>query len=132
MTLDEEGHRRQRFYFGGDSGYCPAFKEIGAEYGPFDVAAIPIGAYEPRWFMKDAHVDPQGALDIHDDIKSKHSIGIHWGTFPLAGDAWNEPPMELGKERDKRGMEPDTFFVLRPGECWSPGMTTRRPFLDQQ
>ncbi|KAM3570324.1 hypothetical protein VYU27_007602, partial [Nannochloropsis oceanica] len=106
------------FFFGGDSGYCPGFKEIGDEYGPFDVAAIPIGAYLPRWFMKDQHIDPQAALDVHHDIKAKQSFGIHWGTFPLAGDAWNEGPRELVQTRTDRGLADDSFFLLRPGESW--------------
>ena len=75
---------KHKFYFGGDTGYCPAFKQIGEMYGPFDLAAIPIGAYEPRWFMAPQHVDPEQAVQIHSDIGSKKSIAIHWGTFALA------------------------------------------------
>lgn len=55
----------RRFWFAGDTGYCGAFKEIGQQYGPFDLSAIPIGAYEPRWFMKSQHIDPDEAVQIH-------------------------------------------------------------------
>ena len=75
-----------RFYFSGDTGYCPVFKQIGQMYGPFTAAAIPIGAYEPRWFMKYQHVNPEEAVQIHEDVKSNFSLGIHWGTFALANE----------------------------------------------
>ena len=55
----------QRFWFAGDTGYCQVFKEIGQKYGPFDLSAIPIGAYEPRWFMKPQHIGPAEAVQIH-------------------------------------------------------------------
>lgn len=59
-----KGEKRS-FWFGGDSGYCSVFKEIGEKYGPFDLAAIPVGAYEPRWFMKPQHVNPAEAVQMH-------------------------------------------------------------------
>lgn len=65
-----------RFYFAGDTGYVPIFKEIGKRYGPFDLAAIPIGAYDPEWFMKVAHVDPEEAVEIHKDVKARNSVAI--------------------------------------------------------
>ncbi|XP_058153959.1 N-acyl-phosphatidylethanolamine-hydrolyzing phospholipase D isoform X3 [Dasypus novemcinctus] len=75
-----------RFFFAGDTGYCPAFQEIGKRFGPFDLAAIPIGAYEPRWFMKYQHVDPEEAVRIHIDVQTKKSVAIHWGTFVLSNE----------------------------------------------
>ena len=74
----------KRMFFTGDTGYCTAFKEIGQKYGPFDLAFIPIGAYEPHWFLSPQHVDPEGAVKIHLDVGVKRSLGIHWGTFALA------------------------------------------------
>jgi N-acyl-phosphatidylethanolamine-hydrolysing phospholipase D len=68
-----------RFFFAGDTGYCPAFREIGDAYGPFSLAAIPIGAFEPRDFMGPQHVNPAEAVRIHSDVRAAHSIGIHWG-----------------------------------------------------
>lgn len=92
--------KQGRFFFGGDTAYCSAFKVIGENLGPFDIAALPIGAYKPRWFMKDVHCNPGEALQIHRDIRSKQSIGIHWGTFPLADEDFIEPAMELARMRN--------------------------------
>ena len=78
-----------RFYFSGDTGYCPVFKQIGQMYGPFTASAISIGAYEPRWFMKYQHVNPEEAVMIHQDVKSNFSVGVHWGTFALANEVSN-------------------------------------------
>jgi L-ascorbate metabolism protein UlaG (beta-lactamase superfamily) len=92
-----------RFWFGGDTAYCDAFKQIGKKLGPFDLAAIPIGtynlavlaragliictrilgAYGPRNAMKFNHANPDEAVQIHKDVRSKRSLGIHWGTFKL-------------------------------------------------
>ena len=81
-----------KFWFAGDTGYNKIqFKQIGDDYGPFDLSAIPIGAYEPRWFMKDFHVNPEESIFIHKDIKSKKSIGMHFGTFVLTTEPVIEP-----------------------------------------
>ena len=80
-----------RFFFSGDSGYTTTFKEIGEKLGPFDLSAIPIGAYEPRWFMKTHHMNPEEALQVHIDIRSKKSVAIHWGTFILTDEPLDEP-----------------------------------------
>ena len=64
-----------RFWFGGDTGYSEVFKQNGEKYGPCDMMAIPIGAYEPNWFMKYDHVHPGEAVEIHKDIRSIQ----HWG-----------------------------------------------------
>ncbi len=89
---------RSSFYFGGDSGYpteFPLYRQIGQRLGPFDLSALPIGAYEPSYFMQDAHVHPAEALKIHQDILSKRSVGIHWGSFSLAEEDKDEPPRKL-------------------------------------
>lgn len=80
---------KHKFYYSGDTGYCPVFRDIGRNYGPFDACAIPIGAYEPRWFMRAQHVNPEEAVKIHQDVKSKFTIAIHWGTFALANEVGN-------------------------------------------
>ena len=107
-----------RFFFGGDTAYCPAFQEIGKAFGPFTCAALPIGAYEPKWFLKDQHIDPEDACVVHQDIKSKASIGIHWGTFPLAADDWYDAVDLLRESRPQKGIKDEDFIVLRPGESW--------------
>ena len=84
-----------RFFFAGDSGYTPVFKEIGQKLGPFDLSAIPIGAYEPRWFMRHHHMNPDEAVQVHLDIHSRKSVAMHWGTFILTDEPLDEPPKKL-------------------------------------
>ena len=87
-----------RFFFCGDTGLpetFPLFRQIGDAYGPFDLACIPIGAYEPAHYNKDAHINPEEAVRVHQDLMSRHSIGIHWGTFALGDEPFEEPPLRL-------------------------------------
>ncbi|KAM9650883.1 N-acyl-phosphatidylethanolamine-hydrolyzing phospholipase D isoform 3-T6 [Trichechus inunguis] len=100
----------------GDTGYCTAFEEIGKRFGPFDLAAIPIGAYEPRWFMKYQHVDPEEAVRIHIDVQTKKSVAIHWGTFALANEHYLEPRVKLCEALERYGLNTEDFFVLNHGE----------------
>ncbi len=109
-----------RFIFLGDCGYSPIYKDIGEKLGPFDLAAIPIGAYEPRWFMKDHHVNPEEALQVHLDLDSKKSVAIHWGTFVLTDEPLDEPPARLIEARKERNLNPDEFMILRHGETIMP------------
>lgn len=67
----------------GNTGYCPVFKEIGDRLGPFDLSAIPIGAYQPKDFMQPMHIGPEEALQVHQDVRSKKSVGVHCCTFFL-------------------------------------------------
>ena len=85
----------KRFWFGGDTGYCEAFSQIGSHLGPFDMAAIPIGNYQPNWFMKHQHVHPGEAVQIHRDIGSGRSLGIHWGTFKMLSTEFYLEPRHL-------------------------------------
>jgi N-acyl-phosphatidylethanolamine-hydrolysing phospholipase D len=106
-----------RFFFAGDTGYSPDFAEIGRRFaGGFDLAAIPIGAYAPRWFMKGAHVDPSESLKIMRDIGARQALAIHWGTFVLTDEPLDEPPQLLAAELSKAGMAADSFWVLPQGE----------------
>ncbi|XP_031794560.1 N-acyl-phosphatidylethanolamine-hydrolyzing phospholipase D isoform X2 [Sarcophilus harrisii] len=105
-----------RFFFAGDTGYCSVFEEIGKRFGPFDLAAIPIGAYEPRWFMKHQHVDPEEAVRIHIDVQSKNSVAIHWGTFALANEYYLDPPLKLNESLARYGINRQDFFTLKHGE----------------
>lgn len=83
-------------WFGGDTGYNDIqFKEIGDKVGPFDFAMIPIGAYKPRWFMKNMHVNPEESVKIHKDIRSAYSMGIHWSTFQLTAEQIDAPKNDL-------------------------------------
>jgi len=105
----------KRFWFGGDTGYCEAFRQIGQKYGPFDMAAIPIGAYQPNWFMKYQHVHPGEAVEIHKDINSKKSLGIHWGTFKLTSEHYLEPPALLNTFLTKNGLDESQFVTTEIG-----------------
>ena len=105
-----------RFIFVGDTGYTPDFKAIGKKLGPFDLAAIPIGAYEPRWFMARHHVNPEESVQIHKDIGSKKSVAIHWGTFILTDEPLDEPPEKLAVALQQNQISPEDFLVLKHGE----------------
>ena len=105
-----------RFLFAGDSGYSPDFAEIGRRLGPFDLAAIPIGAYEPRWMMRPHHVNPEEAVQLHLDVRSRRSVAIHWGTFVLTDEPLDEPPKRLRDALHTRGVSEDEFLILRHGE----------------
>jgi L-ascorbate metabolism protein UlaG (beta-lactamase superfamily) len=105
-----------RFLFVGDTGFTPLFKEIGDRFGPFDLSAIPIGAYEPGWFMGRHHITPEEAVRIHLDVRSKKSVAIHWGTFILTDERLDEPPERLERARREEGLSGADFLVLRHGE----------------
>jgi L-ascorbate metabolism protein UlaG (beta-lactamase superfamily) len=106
----------RRVFFAGDTGYSAQhFRDIGAKYGPIDLALIPIGAYEPRWFMQPQHVNPEEAVQVHRDLRAKVSLGIHWGTFQLTDEPLDAPVTELATARTKFGVREDEFFVLQHG-----------------
>ncbi len=108
-----------KFWFAGDTGYNSVqFKEIGESFGPFDVSAIPIGAYEPRWFMKNFHVNPEESFKIHNDIKSKKTIGIHFGTFVLTTEPIDEPKTKISKLLKQNNISDDDFIVPKHGEIY--------------
>lgn len=108
------------FYFVGDTGYGPDFKEIGSRFGGFDLSLIPIGAYEPRWFMKSAHVNPEEAVKIHRDVQSRRTVAIHWGTFQLTDEALDRPLADLAVARARHKLAPGEFVTLRHGETLQP------------
>jgi N-acyl-phosphatidylethanolamine-hydrolysing phospholipase D len=107
---------KHSFYFAGDTGYCPVFKQIGRRHGPFTLSTIPIGAYHPRSFLGPQHVDPGQAVDVHNDIASQKSIGIHWGTFDLSKEFYLEPRDLLRAELKKRELDPGCFITVNHGE----------------
>ena len=108
--------RDLRFLHTGDTGYSRDFQDIRERFGPIDLAMIPIGAYEPRWFMKIAHVNPQEAVKIHQDLGARYSVGMHWGTFPLTDETIDVPPRVLAEAREAAGIPEERFFVMRFGE----------------
>jgi L-ascorbate metabolism protein UlaG (beta-lactamase superfamily) len=103
-------------YFGGDSGYGGHFRATGEKHGPFTLALLPIGAYEPRWFMADVHVNPREAVQAHIDLQASRSIGMHFGTFQLTYEAIDQPVTDLVAARAVTGVEDGDFIILSPGE----------------
>jgi len=111
------------FLFGGDLGYSRDVAAIGERMGSFDLAALPIGGYAPRWFMRSHHMNPTEAVQAHRELRAKASVGIHWGTFELTDEALDQPPHELSRALRYAEVDPDEFFVMRHGETrvWRDG-----------
>jgi len=108
--------RQRSFYFGGDSGYAPFYRELGEKFGPFDAAALPVGPIEPRDFMGPAHMDPGQAIQAYLDLKAKIFIPIHWGTFSLGMDHPVLPLLRLTEEIQKRSLPAERFWIPKLGE----------------
>ena len=106
------------FYFAGDSGYSGSFKETAKRLGSPTLAAIPIGAYEPRDFMKAAHMNPEEAVKAFDDLDAKYGVAIHWGTFKLTTEPMDQPPERLLQGLNDKQISSAKFRVLRHGENW--------------
>ena len=102
---------RHRVFFGGDTGYTPAFAGIGARLGPFDLTLQPIGAYNDAWHA--IHMDPEEAVRAHGDLGGRVLMPIHWATFNLAFHRWAEPAQRLLAAAAARGVQ---VVVPRPGE----------------
>jgi L-ascorbate metabolism protein UlaG (beta-lactamase superfamily) len=105
-----------RIFFAGDTGYSPYFTLIRQRLGPMDLALLPIGAYEPRWFMKDVHMNPAEAVQAHLDLESRQSIGMHFGTFQLTTEGIDEPLLALDAARRLAHLPADRFGTLEFGE----------------
>lgn len=106
---------QQKLYFAGDTGYGDFFKEIGKKLGPMDVSLIPIGAYLPKWFMSPIHVSPEEAIKIHQDVESKQSVAMHFGTFPLADDGMGRAEEDLLLALEKSKIKQDKFLIPSEG-----------------
>jgi L-ascorbate metabolism protein UlaG (beta-lactamase superfamily) len=105
-----------KIYFGGDSGYGPHYKETRRRYGAMDLSLLPIGAYEPRWFMKDQHMNPAEAVQAHLDLGSRFSVGMHFGTFQLTDEAVESPAIELQEALIQANLKPSVFTAPKNGE----------------
>ncbi|NLH46974.1 MAG: MBL fold metallo-hydrolase [Myxococcales bacterium] len=103
-------------YFAGDTGYASHFRQIRERLGAPRLALLPIGAYEPRWFMRQMHINPGEAVKASRELGAAASLGIHFGTFRLADDAQDQPVADLRKAREQYGVPPERFFTLAPGE----------------
>lgn len=113
--MDSGDHR---FFFAGDSGYFHGYAEFGRRFAPIDAALLPIGAYEPRWFMRNQHMDPAGAYQAFLDLGARYMLPMHWGTFDLTDEPLDEPPRELERVVTARGDRMDRIRLLAIGEGW--------------
>ncbi|MEY4583678.1 MAG: hypothetical protein RJB10_175 [Pseudomonadota bacterium] len=113
------------WYYAGDTGYSRDFADTAKHFaarqtealgGGFDLALVPVGAYEPRWFMTQQHVNPMESLRIHQDVGAKRSIGVHWGTFSLTDEPLDQPPRDLAIARQALNVIEADFGVLAIGE----------------
>ena len=113
------------WYYSGDTGYSRDFADTGARFaerqtqakgGGFDLALIAVGAYEPRWFMKDQHLNPAESVLVHRDVGAKRSVAVHWGTFNLTDEPLDQPPRDLATAREAANLSADDFFLLSVGE----------------
>lgn len=106
-------------FFAGDTAYHPEFAEIGARLGPFDLLLLPVGAYEPRWFMRVVHMNPAEALAAYRELGGNHApalLPIHWGTFKLTDEPMDEPPRVTRELWRQAGRAEDQLWLLRHGE----------------
>ena len=109
-----------RIYHVADSGYGSGhhFRAARERYGPFRLAVLPIGAYEPRWFMREQHMNPEEAVLALADCGAELAAGHHFGTFQLTDEAFDAPPLALAAARTKAGLVADRFRTMQPGEVW--------------
>jgi N-acyl-phosphatidylethanolamine-hydrolysing phospholipase D len=109
-------------FFAGDTGLHPEFGRIARHFGPFDLAILPIGAYEPRWFMRPVHMSPEEAVQSYMDLTSAASgyrcllLGSHWGTFRLTDEPVAEPPALARTAWERADLPPDDLWIFRHGE----------------
>jgi N-acyl-phosphatidylethanolamine-hydrolysing phospholipase D len=106
----------KRFYFAGDSGYAPHLAMIGQALGPFDLAALPVGSYTPRDIARPVHMSPEEAMQSAVDLRATKLIGIHYGTFKLGREPFDEPPRRIAAEVVRLKIDPGSVWLPPPGE----------------
>ncbi len=115
--------RHGKLLFPGDTAYSPDFKDIHERIGPMTLALLPIGAYQPRWFMHSMHIGPQEAVQIHRDLRAKLSVAMHWGTFAQTDEPFDEPPQLLRETMQSENIPESDFWIMGHGETrWLDGV----------
>ncbi len=115
-TIEADG---VRVYFAGDTGLHPSFGSIAARLGPFDLILLPIGAYEPRWFMQSVHMNPEDAVEAYVALAGETRppcVALHWGTFRLTDEPVDEPPQRFARRWQEAGLPLDAAWTLAHGE----------------
>jgi L-ascorbate metabolism protein UlaG (beta-lactamase superfamily) len=108
-------------YFAGDTALHPEFAAIGKRLGPFDLVVLPIGAYEPRWFMRTVHMNPDDAVDAYNAIVSSSTrrppcLAVHWGTFRLTDEPVDEPPKRFARMWSQAALPVSANWTFVHGE----------------
>jgi N-acyl-phosphatidylethanolamine-hydrolysing phospholipase D len=111
----EAPEKDERIFFAGDTGYSPHFREIRERLGAPTLAILPIGAYLPRWFMREVHVDPEEAVQAFVDLDAEHFMAMHWGTFDLADEPILDPMRNTRTAAEKLGLPPERVHILPIG-----------------
>ena len=106
----------RRVFFAGDTGFHPEFAAIATRFGPFDLALLPIGAYDPRWFMRPVHMNPEEAVQAALDLGGPRMIPMHWGTFRLTDEPLDEPPRRARDAWIASGLAAENYQQLMHGE----------------
>ena len=110
-----------RLYFAGDTAYAHFFHDVATRLGPIDFALLPIGAYEPRWFMGAVHMNPADAVQAHLDLGGPETVGMHFGTIQLTTEGIDEPLRALDAARRERGVAAERFRAPAFGESFRLG-----------
>ena len=106
-------------YHAGDTAYFDGFAEIGRRFPKFAAAMLPIGAYDPAWFMESQHMNPEQAVQAFLDLDARHFLAMHWGTFKLTDEPLDEPPRRLETEWARLHLPPSRLHILPVGATWS-------------
>ena len=106
----------RRFYFAGDTGYFSGFETIGERLGPFDLVAVPIGAYEPRAMMRESHMNPEEALRAAIELRAVRAVAMHYGTFDLSDEPLSEPPLRFQEAAGGSNLADGAAWTLDIGE----------------
>src|SRR6185503_15869109 len=110
---------RSRIYHAGDTAYFDGFREIGRRFPGIDAALLPIGAYDPAWFMEKQHMSPEQAVQAFVDLGARDFLAMHWGTFKLTDEPLDEPPQRLRAEWRRRNLPDERLRILAVGQTYT-------------